>query len=375
MSTSSKTINKSAHTVAGSAATTAAGTPAPGVNPNVEQILKSIPINSETALFMRSIIKESKKLDDATAKMHSSATTDQKKRQEALTSQLLPMFIKTLKALLQALTSVFPKCVNTRQTLDLVLNDFFEEDVSAYESTSSAAAPKAGDDKNDKKPKYTVKSDQDSLVAQSALIRTWDNVMQPFYSDVLKGIHGPVFKTNKNVHIFLHLELYKKFYDPLFKHNQATLLHYINHLNAFACFYCSIPAHLLETFERMGKEIEDEVKNSHAEDGSELTYEQVKEISTRGIMKRMPDLVKRITDAMKGVDEMQIQHFMDKVPVIMEFMQKVPSLEKVLHATGLKDHFMKTQSNIAAASAATKQTNSNNSTTQPPPLASSTKKK
>jgi hypothetical protein len=43
---------------------------------------------------------------------------------------------------------------------------------------------------------------------------------------------------------------------------------------------------------------------------------------------------------------------MDKVPVIMEFMQKVPSLEKVLHATGLKDHFMKTQSNIAAASAA-----------------------
>lgn len=307
---------------------------------------------------MREIIKQSERLSAAAANIHSGASTDQKKRQEALTSQLLPMFSKTLKALLQALTGVFPKCINTRQTLELVLNDFFDEDVSAFESSSSKDTK---DGKAAQGPKYTVKTDKEALIAQSALIRTWDNVMQPFYSDVLRGIHGPVFKANKDVHIFLHLELYKKFYDPAFKHNQATLLQYINHLNAFACFYCSIPAHLLETFEKMGKEIEDEVKHAHAEDGSELSYEQVKEISTRGILKRMPDLIKRITVAMKGVDEIQTQHFIDKIPVIMEFMQKVPTLEKVLHATGLKDHFMKTQNNLTAVTASKSNSNSSQS--------------
>lgn len=275
-------------------------------------------------------------------------------KQEALTSQLLPLFIKCLVKLLEALSHVFVDCKNTIQMHGMLVDEHYV-DTSEEKVTSVGGAPPtaAAAAKAANKPKLALKTNRESLLAQSSLIRVWDSIMSPYYSEILDGRHARVFENNKNHPIFLHLKLRDKFYDKNNVHNQASLLNYINHLNAFACFYCGIPTKLLETFETLSKEIEEDLKNECAEDGSELTFEQTKKRSTESITKRLPVLIKRLGSSLSSVNQARLDKFMTTIPTIVKFLHKVPMLEKTLHAVGFTNAFKLDKSaNASSASSA-----------------------
>lgn len=250
-------------------------------------------INSKTQQLWATI-------DRRLAKTSTTSTPDPKaKTSEAFQSQLLPLFTKTIVQLLEQLHEVFPECDSTAQLLK-TLSD----------------------------------PSTDSVDFQRTLVGEWHDTMSDYYMEILQQEYDRVFEEKGSCPIFMFLSLKDKFYDEDFSESRETLMEYINHLNAFSCFYSSIPGSLLKTFETIGTEISGNISNDLGDD-EDVTLDDVKEKSKLAILSKLPEIMKTIEDCLESSDPSEIENFKQSVPMILEFMRKCPSLKNVLKSHGL----------------------------------------
>lgn len=244
-----------------------------------------------------------------------------------LESQLLPIFTKALTLLLESLGMTFPECIMTQIFL-MKLKEHHE-------------------------PTGDVSMEEKSLAFQASLMFEWHSLLRPYYEEILNGRYTRMFKELKNQELFCNLKLYDKFYDvELDDSDRQNLIKMINKLNAVCCFYNTIPGSLLILFESIGKNISAKIKDSLGEpeihskmskeekDATMEAYnDEIKKMTASMIPSEAPMIMSQINEVMSQLKERDIESFRQNVALILQFLEKVPSLKHALNSCGFIDMF------------------------------------